>query len=228
MLASKHLFHATPLPKAYHAKPALHALPLCEQKAIRRNLNEAADLATGRRRCLLCNCLLYLRFFPNDGATCDLHSGRYMSTSLPSGLDASTKARLERLAGFAKEAYWVAISRPLCVHSNQVGQWDVLACECGCDSCAHVSVVCYIRISDSSVRPLGWWLKSSDGGESRVLEYDARASVSSSRQQSCSEGAGWRTVPGEALVCSRAVPVMAFEVAETIACTHTSVHDAHI
>ncbi|KAK0262958.1 hypothetical protein B0A54_03910 [Friedmanniomyces endolithicus] len=223
-LTSNHLYHATPLPKAYHAKPAFHALPLCEQRALRRNLDEAADLATGRRQCLLCNCLLHLRFFPNDGATCDLHSGRYMSTSLPPGLDAPTKARLERLAGFSQEAYWVAISRQLCIHTGRVVRWDVPACECGCDSCAHVSVVCYIRISHSSLRPSGWWLRSDHDGNCWVQEYDAGAgSEASFRPPTCEQESkpSQLAVLGESPGVSRPIPVVSLQVAEKTAGTRS-------
>lgn len=219
-LTSKHLHHAIAVSNAYHGKDASHALPHCEQKALRRNLNEAADLATGRRRCLLCNCLLYLRFFPNDGATCTLHDGRYMSTTLPPSLDEWTKSRLDDLAGSVKEPYWVSIKRQLCVHTGRVVHWDVPACECACDSCAHVTVLCHLRVSDSSMRPTRWCLKFSDG-LGRVLEYDKELGESPFRQQPCGEASGWRAVPGEALACSRTVPVVALEVAEAIARTHT-------
>jgi len=219
-LTSKHLYQATPLPKAYHAQPAFHALPLCEQKALRRNLNEAADLATGRRRCLLCNCLLHLRFFPNDGAMCDLHDGRHMSTSLPPGLDESTKARLQRLAGCASGSYCLTLERLLCLHTGRVVQWDVPACECGCDSCAHVSVICYLRISNSSLGPSGWWLKSVDGGERRVLEHDKEFGESSVAIADV-RGRELRSMqsPGGTLERSRTVPVVPLGVAEKFAGT---------
>ena len=169
--ANKRLNAIVPAPADY----CFDELSQCEKRTIRRCINENTDLQSGRRRCLLCNTLQELRFFHDDSQICMAERGRFMFVSPPVWLGREMRKRINRLHRNKEDAFWLAIPRTFCLHTLTIVEWTSTACSCHCDSCAHVEVTCYVRVSGRFDTPKAWdVLRDASGrewmGEEHYLE----------------------------------------------------------
>lgn len=130
----------------------------CERKAHRRHINEARDLADGKRRCVNCDLVTYSGRFPTSAPLCKWHEPRFMSNSIPGNLDTGIRANLKDVARASTGPSWVALERLYCAHSREIIGWHEADCNCDCDSCGHFPVPCFVRIP--SKRDTRYWRSS--------------------------------------------------------------------
>lgn len=183
-LVNRQLLHGIAIPPSYRFSGASQ----CERHAILRYIYEYRDVETSRRRCALCFCLRSLLFFRDGGLVCTFEDGRVMKIGIPACMESPTKERLRGLEDRAERPYWVALPRLMCTHySTRVIQWNGLDCNCNCDSCAHVQVMCYIRISRGRELPTKFEISNMDGDIPGVSEEEYAGSSRSLQRSMASE-----------------------------------------
>lgn len=160
-LTSRRLYYAIPIPLKFRFGES----SMCERLAIRRNLNERKDLRDKRRRCLGCNTLQSTNHFRHQSRICTWEDGLLMALAVPPYVEDPTRRRLRILAKRIKQPRWIAISRVLCTHNRDISSWSVPACNCRCESCAHVEVTCYVRVARKLVIPASWRLCDDQYGQ---------------------------------------------------------------
>ncbi|EME44879.1 hypothetical protein DOTSEDRAFT_33506 [Dothistroma septosporum NZE10] len=119
-------------------------MSLCERVAIDRYTFEEDDVKRGRRKCLICGTHGLTTQFKSAAPICNAHQGRFTRWHVPENRSGWTLAQYERDA--AREAVWVNVQRPFCVHEQKIVGWDVELCRCDCSDCGHFMVDCRVRV----------------------------------------------------------------------------------
>lgn len=119
-------------------------LSLCERVAIDRYTFEENDTKRGRRKCVICGTHGLTTQFKHTVPICNAHQGRFTRWHVAKKRPTWNLAQYERDA--AKEAVWITVQRPFCVHEQKVVGWDVELCRCECDDCGHFVVDCRVRV----------------------------------------------------------------------------------
>ena len=144
------LYNALPTLQPPTHAPATTMSLTCEQKALRRNNEEAELLRRGQKQCITCGTPEDLQYFRwPDVAICAEHDGFFTATAMPAGLEPALQDRLRNFqrANPGVEC-WVAIPRTYCVHDKDVLGWHVQSCTCrgGCQVCGLARVTCFARV----------------------------------------------------------------------------------
>jgi len=140
-LASRRLLVQLPSPPQGYIKTASS----CEVKAIRRYLGERVEAAGGRRKCILCDGLMPIAFFPDPGLpVCKWHDGWFSrSIASLSAVVCPDRGRADTMVGGS------GIESVLCGHCKVIRGWDAECCNCNamgdCGSCGLWTVTCHLH-----------------------------------------------------------------------------------
>lgn len=214
-LVSKHFHHWTS-PK-HPSTLSTYPNTRCENLAITRYLTSHLLHRLNKRRCLLCGAVQSTTFFRSAVTPiCKWHDGWFMALHPPPALESRIRGAVVWLARRGRTC-WVALTRKYCVHEREVVGWFVEDCGCGCGSCGHFDVVCYVRAAAEGERPRSWRIRDVDGGE-RVVVVEERVWSGGFREQELESCSGLDSVQDGLLrTHSVEVPVIRFEDLQAVA-----------
>lgn len=120
----------------------------CEKGAIRRYLQEAKMLRSGRRYCVVCRQPTTSKHFAAHAPICDSHEARFMDNAVPEVRVKNLSNRIYPEAVQRPKPVWLKVKRVYCSHMSCIFSWspEKNACPCRCDSCGHFSVRGLLRM----------------------------------------------------------------------------------